>query len=46
VLHDHVEAPIQDHHHHKLLPPLFHSAEISENKAKTKKKEAKEEANK
>jgi hypothetical protein len=39
MLRDHVEAPIQDHHHHKLLPPLLHSAEISENKAKTRKKE-------
>jgi hypothetical protein len=29
-----------------FLPPLFHSAEISENKAKTRKKEEKEEANK
>jgi hypothetical protein len=49
MLRDHVEAPIQDHHHHKLLLPLFHSAEILENKAKTRKKEEKEkkaEANK
>jgi hypothetical protein len=42
MLHDHVEAPIQDHHHHKLLPPLLHSAEISKNKAKTRKKERRE----
>jgi hypothetical protein len=45
MLRNHVETPIQDHHHHKLLPPLLHSAEISVNKAKTRKKEAKETAN-
>jgi hypothetical protein len=38
MLRNHVEASIQDHHHHKLLPPLLHSTEISENKAKIRKK--------
>jgi hypothetical protein len=45
MLRGHVEAPIQDHHHHKLLPSFLHSVEISENKAKMRKKEEKEEAN-
>jgi hypothetical protein len=46
MLRDHVEAPIQDHHHHMLLPPFLHSAKISKNEAITKMKEEKEEDNK
>jgi hypothetical protein len=37
MLRDHVEAPIQDHHHHKLLLPLLHGVEILGKKSKNKK---------
>jgi hypothetical protein len=45
MLRNYVETPINNHLHNKLLLSFLHSAKILENKAKSRKKEAKEAAN-